>query len=376
MKIKRALNELKKGVNFEEVAREYSEANSASMGGDIGFVDPQMKGEDYARAVYSLDEKAYTLEPIKTNQGLYIIYRDEDIPDYEWSREKIKKTLQKLKIEKLAEMKAQDIYNSLSEEKPIDLVAKEMGLKVNTSEYFTEEGTIPGLGRFPDVAIKAFQMEPGQVGNIVPIYVTSIYPEPVLTGYFVYTLKEITPAGVPQLEEIRDEVKADARRFKAITLAKRDALDIYENLSSSDLTMEIIVGQNNLIVEKVDGVSPMSGTSDMGSGYQLMRWLENAKTGEISEPLLTKKGVFIVRVDNQEEINSEDLKTQLFEIRDQLINTRSQEIYFDYYFPRRTEVEISVDMEQFLLGLSEEEAKYQQKMDELIQQKKKEKQNE
>lgn len=369
-KAEKAISELDAGVDFDEVVQKYSDANSVVNNGDLGFIDPGMKGEEFAKASYNLVENTYTEEPVRGKEGFYVIYREDDIPPYEWSKDKIKVKLASQMAEQLARMKVEDIHNSLSEGKPIEVIGKEMDLEVKSSEYFTEEGTIPGLGRLPDVAIKAFQLEVGETGDIVPVYVSAIYPEPILTGYMVYIVSEKVPAGVPQLSEIKEEVKGDARRSRALELAEKDADEIYEKIKSTNSSIESIASTEGLDLQQAKDITLMAGNDKIGSSYQMMNWLENAEVGDISEPILTKKGAFIMKLDRVDDFSKEEYQSKMSEIRENLIMSLSQAIYYDYYFKRRKDVEVSLDIEEFLMGVTEEKAIYEQKMKDLMEKEK------
>lgn len=76
-----ALVEVLQGVDFAEAAKKYSTAETASRGGDLGFIGPGAKGADFPQfdiAVYSLDTGGVSsvIKNPKTNE-FYIVKVEE-----------------------------------------------------------------------------------------------------------------------------------------------------------------------------------------------------------------------------------------------------------------------------------------------------------
>tara|TARA_Y100001960_G_scaffold272744_1_gene300508 strand:+ start:118 stop:1401 length:1284 start_codon:yes stop_codon:yes gene_type:complete len=70
--IKKILVELKEGKDFAEAAKEYSEDVSASMGGDVGFVEKGQMVTKFEKAVYGLKEGEIS-DVVETEYGYHII---------------------------------------------------------------------------------------------------------------------------------------------------------------------------------------------------------------------------------------------------------------------------------------------------------------
>ena len=71
-KIKKVLAELKEGKDFAEAAKEYSEDVSASIGGDVGFVERGQMVPEFEKAVYRLKEGEIS-DVVETKYGYHII---------------------------------------------------------------------------------------------------------------------------------------------------------------------------------------------------------------------------------------------------------------------------------------------------------------
>ena len=79
-KAKLILAELKKGRDFAEVARQYSDCASKEKGGDLGTVTPGIMPKEFDSVAFSL-KVGETSGIVKTRHGLHIIRVDEKHPE-------------------------------------------------------------------------------------------------------------------------------------------------------------------------------------------------------------------------------------------------------------------------------------------------------
>jgi peptidyl-prolyl cis-trans isomerase SurA len=76
LQAKEILGEVRKGKDFAEAAKEYSEDISARDGGDVGFVEKGKMVPEFEKAVYSLKEGAIS-DIVETAYGYHIIKVEE-----------------------------------------------------------------------------------------------------------------------------------------------------------------------------------------------------------------------------------------------------------------------------------------------------------
>ena len=75
---KQILSEIRKGGDFSEIAREYSEDISASNGGDVGFVSRGKMVAEFEEAVFSL-KPGQVSDIVSTEYGYHIIKAEETL---------------------------------------------------------------------------------------------------------------------------------------------------------------------------------------------------------------------------------------------------------------------------------------------------------
>ena len=68
------LSLLENGETFEDLAREYSECDSAQKGGDLGRFATGTMVAEFERALYNLQEGEVS-KPVQTKYGFHIIKR-------------------------------------------------------------------------------------------------------------------------------------------------------------------------------------------------------------------------------------------------------------------------------------------------------------
>lgn len=79
--VPKVLEELKTGKDFKTVAKQYSQDDKASSGGDWGWLDLKDLRPELAQAVNILQPKQYTTQPVEINGSNFIIYINDKKPE-------------------------------------------------------------------------------------------------------------------------------------------------------------------------------------------------------------------------------------------------------------------------------------------------------
>lgn len=97
------IGELDGGADFESLARERSTGPSGPNGGDLGWFSPNQMVAPFSNAVQSLDNGAYTSEPVQTDFGWHVILREDtresEAPPLESVRDTIRQSIQQQRFQ-------------------------------------------------------------------------------------------------------------------------------------------------------------------------------------------------------------------------------------------------------------------------------------
>ncbi|MEM4246265.1 MAG: peptidylprolyl isomerase [Candidatus Bathyarchaeia archaeon] len=72
-----ALERLKRGESFAEVAKQVSICPSRKRGGDLGWFSRGQMVKEFEKAAFALQRSQVTPEPVKTQYGYHVIKRLE-----------------------------------------------------------------------------------------------------------------------------------------------------------------------------------------------------------------------------------------------------------------------------------------------------------
>ncbi|MSP27105.1 MAG: peptidylprolyl isomerase [Methylococcales bacterium] len=124
---KKLIAELDKGAKFADVANKNSlDAKESQNGGELGWFAAGQMVEPFSEAVAKLEKGKYSKEPVKTQFGYHIIFREDSRaqtpPPFDAVKEQLKPLLERKKVQKMVEdMRKQakvEILVPLVDEKP------------------------------------------------------------------------------------------------------------------------------------------------------------------------------------------------------------------------------------------------------------------
>ncbi len=101
------IGELDGGADFAELARERSTGPSGPNGGDLGWFAPEQMVKPFSDAVVAMEDGTYTKEPVQTQFGWHVIYReasrDNEPPTLESLRDALKQRVEQQKLQSYLE---------------------------------------------------------------------------------------------------------------------------------------------------------------------------------------------------------------------------------------------------------------------------------
>lgn len=213
------LAKLKAGGDFAELAKQHSQDSTAPNGGDLGTFGRGVMTPTFEAAAFALEPGGIS-EVVETPFGFHIIKLDGKTPERTQPLEEVKATIvETLKTQKArgAALEAvQAAHERVLDGEPLEKVAADLKLTVETPQPFVANSYRPGIAK------EAFATEPGEIGEIVT--------EP--DAYSIVKVVERIPTHIQPLEKIAGIVAADVKDHKAMELAKAKAEEIRASVKS------------------------------------------------------------------------------------------------------------------------------------------------
>jgi peptidyl-prolyl cis-trans isomerase D len=331
------LAQIKKGANFEELAKKNSQDEvSAAKGGDLDFFNKGQMVAEFDQAAFSLQPGQMT-DLVKTSYGYHIIkVTDKRAPAVKTLAEVRPQIEDQLKYEQ-AQAAAQKLSEQVAAElkKPSDFesVARTRGLPTGESGLFLPEEPIAGIGMAPAVGQTAFQMKEGEVSD----------PLRTPQGYAFITLTGKQDAYVPKLDEVKAKVRDEVLKQKAIEAARQKAASVNAAMKSGDF--EKAAKAAGLEVKTTELITRGAPMGDAGVSPALETAAFALPAGAVSDPVVTENGAAIVKVIERKDVVADELDKQKETLRIELLNERKNKFFAAYMTKARQRMKIDINRE-------------------------------
>jgi peptidyl-prolyl cis-trans isomerase D len=327
------LVKVKAGGDFAALAKQYSEdEGSKAKGGDLDYFG---KGTMYKE----FEDAAWALAPgqisgvVKSPAGFHIIKMvDRKAATTRTLADVTPQIQDQIRTEKAqveAQKLADDISKDISAPADLDKVARARGLTVGDSGLFSRDEPLAGLGFAPAVAASAFTLDQGKVSGLLRTN----------TGFAFIALVEIKPAYVPQLSEVKDKVREDVIRLKALDIAKAKAASMSKAGGDFSAAAKTAGGD----VKPTDFITRDSAYPEIGVNTSVDAVAFNLRVGETSAPIPTDTAIVVVHVKEKQTIDEAKMLAERDTMRDQLLSQRRQEFFSAYMAKARQTMKVTVN---------------------------------
>jgi len=325
------------GADFAQLATKFSEDEaSAKQGGDLDYFGR-------GRMVKEFEESAFALQPgqisdiVKTQYGFHVIKLVDKKPGATRSLNEVRQQIvEQLKWER-AQAQAADVAAAIESEvgKPADLdtAAKTRGLRVQETGFFAREEPIAGLGPAPEVASAAFDLDVNAVSGAVRA------PQ----GFVVLSVTQKQDPYVPQLKEVRDRVRDDVVRKKALEAARQKAVSLAATLKSAP-DFAAAAKAAGLEVRTSELIARGAALPDIGISAAAEQAAFTLPVGAVSDPITSGNAVAVVKVVQREDPPALDVSTR-DSLRNDLLNDRRSRFFASYMSKAKEKMKIRINRE-------------------------------
>jgi len=294
-KAEEILEKAKKTKDFGSLAKQYSEAENASQGGDLGWIQKGMLEEQIESNLFSL--KAGDLSGVLAERDGFHILKVEEVKEekqktIEEVKDQILQTLKKEKTKAEASRRADDAFYTLFRSRDLEGYSREKGVPIKTTGLFKEGDEIPEIGRNPSFYSSAFSLKLGEISPVVDIS----------PNFYILKLIDKKDSRIPPLNEVKEEVSRKVIGTKAEEKARQVAEDLLNQIRKGKNIREVAKEKGQPLEEtgfftRTAGVVPHIGPAREFMEVLASLTEKNPVPGEV---IKTKDGYFVVRLDGYE----------------------------------------------------------------------------
>jgi len=324
------------GADFAALANKYSEDDgSKGNGGDLDYFPKGRMVPEFEQAAFSM-QPGQISDLVKSQFGFHIIKVVDKKPaatrSLDEARAQIQQTLAGQRVEQQIADRTRDLDTRIKKPADLDTVAKEAGLVVSETGFFSRDEPVPGIGPTPDVTNQAFQLKDGEVSHALqsprgPMYI-------VVTGR--------REPYVPKLDEVKDRVRDDVIKARAAEMSKQKAGEIATALRSSKDFAAAAKAQG-LEAKDTQLITRGSAIPDVGVSQEIDKAAFALPVGGVSEPIAAPTGSVIVRVAERADVTEDAFKTAKETFRTQLLNERRGQFFESYMTKAKQAMKIQVN---------------------------------
>lgn len=332
-RIKELYDSAKAGADFAELAKNYSEDNTAEKGGDLGWFPRGRMVEDFDTVAWRLSLNEIS-QPIKTRYGWHIVKllgkkMDKETPPggkEPVEVEKINAAHILLKVVPSQEtldqlsLNAKDFSDNAGKD-GFEKVAKDANYEIKTTKPFSETEYVQFLGSNPDASQFAFNNE---VGKVSPMMENS-------SAYFVIRVASHLPAGYQPFEEAEKTIIGKINSEKSKEQTYEIAKNIYATIKAGTPIAKA-AEQNGFPYTESGMITRTSAIAGIGRPSEVIGAafaLQNI--GEVSEPIKYSTGTAIVMLLAKSSANIEDFAKVQDSLSTVVLQKKQQDAYGKWF---------------------------------------------
>jgi peptidyl-prolyl cis-trans isomerase D len=339
------LKKAKAGADFAALAKQYSQdEGSAPGGGDLDYFGRGRMVPEFDAVVFAM-EPGQISDLVKTTFGFHIIKLADKKTGSTRPIEEVRPQLQDQLSTERAQQQAATLADTLrtrvTKASDLDTVAKEQGLTVQESDWFARDEPVLGLGASPELGVRTFAMNQGDVAG------------PIQTGRgFVFaSMVAKQDAYVPKVDEVKERVRDEVVRNKAKEFGLKKATEVAGKLKGS-ADFEKAVQAAGFKAQTTELITRDSPIPDLGMAPEVTEAAFALAPGTVSQPIATDTGSAVIKVLEKQEVSPQELAANKQKFRDDLLADRRNRFFAAYMTKAKQKMRIEVNREavQRLVG--------------------------
>jgi peptidyl-prolyl cis-trans isomerase D len=339
-KTEEILEKAKKTKDFGSLAKQYSEAENASKGGDLGWIQRGMLGEQIESILFAMKSGDLT-GVLAARDGLHILkieeVKEEKQKSFEEVKDQILQALKKEKAKAEASRKADDAFYSLFRSRDLEGYSREKDALIKSTGLVKEGDEIPDIGKNPLFYSSAFSLKLGEISPVV-----SIPP-----NFYILKLVNKKDSRIPPLNEVKEEVTRKVIGTKAEEKARQVAEDLLNQIRTGKNIREVAREKSYPLEEtgfftRTAGVVPKIGPAREFMGILASLTEKNPVPKEV---LRTKDGYFVVRLSGYEPADQNKFQSVKKNLEKRLSYQKQEEAFQNWLEQLKAKAKIEINKE-------------------------------
>ena len=340
-KAEEILEKAKKTKDFGSLAKQYSESDMASKGGDLGWIQKGTMGEQIESILFSM--KAGEVSGVLAARDGFHILKIEEVKEekqksFEEVKDQIFQALKKEKGKTEASRKADDAFYSLFRSRDLEGYSREKDVPIKTTGLFKEGDEIPDIGKNPLFYSSALSLKLGEISPVV-----NIPP-----NFYILKLVNKKDSRVPPLNEVKDEVTRKVIGMKAEEKARQAAEELLNQIRTGKNIKEVAKEKGYPLEEtglftRTAGVVPKIGPAGEFMGILASLTEKNPVAKEV---IRTKDGYFVVRLTGYEPADQSKFQSVKKNLEKRLSYQKQEEAFQNWLeqLKAKAKIEINKDL--------------------------------
>jgi parvulin-like peptidyl-prolyl isomerase len=330
--VDRVRDQLLAGEDFGALAKTYSEAPTANVDGNTGFLKRGQREDPYFDALDGLAEGEIS-ESIPATDGYYVLKliekKDEDgETKYNVQEILVKTTMSRQTVDSLYTV-ANELRDRAAEV-GLDVAVSEKEYTMLTPEPFTEGAPIGTLGFVPNLSRFAFSNEVGALSSLIRDE----------NNVYVARVVDKIPESVRPLADVAESI-----RLRLVFEARKDATlrkarAFHQKVATG--SFEEAVETYGLTAKEPDPFKATDNLEGLGPNSIVAVAALETPPGETCPPVEWRRSFIVVHVLNKSELDRSDFQARAEQIRD-MLETQKIQTYTAFWYEKLKEESVIED---------------------------------
>ena len=333
---KKVLELARKGDNFAELARKYSEDSTAARGGDLGYFKSGDMVKPFADAAFSL-KKGEISDLVRTRFGIHIIkvedIKEESIQPLAQVKGVVLKRLKEERSGEIARQRAESFIDRSRALDDLQKAAAEEGLEVKESGLFAVEESIPQLGRHPEINEVIFSLRSKEISPVLGVGDDQV----------VAQLVEIQDSRLKEFAEAQEEVQKDWITEQSKVLARKQAQEWLET-ARQDGNLAEVARRHKLKINKTGLFTAISPPPLLGNQRDMVITVFSLTPEQpVPSEVYEVNGKFVIlQLEESQPASENGFQKEKDNLAKQLLQAKKEQTFSRWINARRQQADIKM----------------------------------